>query len=539
MNNKGNSYCMNRIDKVGEGSYGIVYSGSFVQDPEEKVYAIKRNFKEASASWMGNIHEADVLVRLKGHPYIVEIHRISIGDPFSPKDPMTPKVSSKKDMLEDKMHFILEYMEHSGDDYLRDRVNFSYMNSRLILTQILLALEYMHNKNIVHRDLKPANILIRYDNGIPCAKICDFGMSCNYTRCHPGTPGVVTCWYRAPEICYGHSDYDFKSDIWSFGCLMYEFMTKKPWVFETTEDDTRIMNKIITLMEPDVDITEDLKYLESKSSKKLNIKTNDILAGKKTSFESQIRSQLKSGFIDFEKHCGPLSDYIDLMRKCLQLNPNNRPSLSEIMNHKFFKCYHNFMKSVRKSFITVPENEQVIINQSKERTWGVNMLIELYNKRKNYRWYNDMILFHALDLFERYLYWVNSSENTKVVVYDDETDKRGKIHTQEESELRMLVCVYVMHKYYCTLEHPRRWDTLNFYESKYNNQDYYKEAEDFEYCLVKNVCGYKIFRNTIIEMIDKFNDKYSENLTYKLLLNYCKIQNYIGSVENLYQKLNI
>ena len=69
--NKTNNGSMIRINKVGEGSYGIVYSGKFKDDKDEKVYAVKRNFKEKSTSWIGNVHEADVLVRLKGHPCIV------------------------------------------------------------------------------------------------------------------------------------------------------------------------------------------------------------------------------------------------------------------------------------------------------------------------------------------------------------------------------------------------------------------------------------------------------------------------------------
>ncbi len=125
----GNEYAsMDRIDKIGEGSYGIVYSGIFKEKLDKKMYAIKRNYKEATTAWMGNIHEADILVRLKGHPCIVEIHRISIGDPFDKTNPMTPRVKSKKDMNEDKLHFILEYMETSGEDYLKDSLNFHFQN---------------------------------------------------------------------------------------------------------------------------------------------------------------------------------------------------------------------------------------------------------------------------------------------------------------------------------------------------------------------------------------------------------------------------
>ncbi len=134
---------MVRLSKVGEGSYGIVYAGKFRDEKGDKIYAVKRNFKELTTNWIGNIHEADILVRLKGHPCIVELHKISMGDPFDPAYPMTPKITTddKKNMKEDKMHFIMEYLADSGDTYLRS-VKFSYLNSRLILCEFFVDLYY-------------------------------------------------------------------------------------------------------------------------------------------------------------------------------------------------------------------------------------------------------------------------------------------------------------------------------------------------------------------------------------------------------------
>ena len=45
---KNNNGAMIRISKIGEGSYGIVYSGKFKDDKEGKIYAIKRNFTHVS-----------------------------------------------------------------------------------------------------------------------------------------------------------------------------------------------------------------------------------------------------------------------------------------------------------------------------------------------------------------------------------------------------------------------------------------------------------------------------------------------------------
>jgi serine/threonine protein kinase len=239
---------MDRVEKIGEGSYGIVYSGKFKKsssDEEEKMYAVKRNFKEKSASWIGNIHEADILARLRGHPFVVEIKSFSYGDPFTQTKPMTPDLAQERKMREDKIHFVLEHAEQSGDSYICEN-KFSFYNSKIILVQVLLGLEFIHAKRIIHRDLKPSNILVSYDKqGLPIAKLCDFGMSAQHCKAVPSTPGVVTHWYRAPEICYKHEDYDYATDVWSFGCLMFEFVSKRAWMHGVDDSDTKIINKMI------------------------------------------------------------------------------------------------------------------------------------------------------------------------------------------------------------------------------------------------------------------------------------------------------
>ncbi|KAF6254591.1 NimA-related protein kinase 6 [Scenedesmus sp. NREL 46B-D3] len=100
----------------------------------------------------------------------------------------------------------------------------------LYFSQILDGLRGMHASRILHRDIKPANVLV-------CAagvlKLGDLGLG---RKMGPQTVDVAskvgTPYYCSPEVVKGVK-YDFKSDMWSMGCLLYELaMLKSPFEME-------------------------------------------------------------------------------------------------------------------------------------------------------------------------------------------------------------------------------------------------------------------------------------------------------------------
>ena len=103
--------------------------------------------------------------------------------------------------------------------FLRKRERLNEKTAKIIFKQIVLGLKYMHKLNIVHRDIKLDNLLLDLTNTI---KICDFGVSKilnspdEIMQDHCGTPA-----YIAPEVFKKKGYKGYSCDIWSMGVTLY------------------------------------------------------------------------------------------------------------------------------------------------------------------------------------------------------------------------------------------------------------------------------------------------------------------------------
>lgn len=117
--------------------------------------------------------------------------------------------------------------------------------------QVCEGLAYMHEHGVIHRDLKPSNVMIMTKkNERPLVKLVDFGLVKPIKKSY--SPGrelteygnfYGTAWYMSPEQGFS-GELDHRSDIYSFGCLLYILLGFEP-PFDG-EDSFAIMQKHMT-----------------------------------------------------------------------------------------------------------------------------------------------------------------------------------------------------------------------------------------------------------------------------------------------------
>ncbi|CDW73554.1 UNKNOWN [Stylonychia lemnae] len=126
---------------------------------------------------------------------------------------------------------------------------------QIIMGQLFLAADYMHQMDVIHRDLKLNNILLKskeknnYD-----LRIADFGLSCVYSDDKKPQEKCGTPTYIGPEILEGEK-YDHKVDIFSLGSIMYNLVTGR-YLFQSSDNDNILfLNKLCHLGHVDKQIT--------------------------------------------------------------------------------------------------------------------------------------------------------------------------------------------------------------------------------------------------------------------------------------------
>lgn len=147
--------------------------------------------------------------------------------------------------------------------------------------QILYGLSYLHVRNVVHRDIKCANLLV---DSYGSVKLADFGLA-KATKFNDVKSCKGTAFWMAPEVVRNEG-YGLAADIWSLGCTVLEMLTRQfPYA--------------------------PLEHMQAlyRIGKGLPPPVPDSLS----------------------------EDARDFILKCLQVNPNARPTASQLLNHPFVR----------------------------------------------------------------------------------------------------------------------------------------------------------------------------------------------------------
>lgn len=133
------------------------------------------------------------------------------------------------DLIEDQTNFYIVTEIIKGGELFQEilkKQKLDEADSARIVSQILLALNYMHKQNIIHRDLKPENILIENETNV---KLADFGFA--VINKNEGQSRVLgSPLYMAPEIIRGEA-YGPAVDIWAVGVITCILLTGRPPFF--------------------------------------------------------------------------------------------------------------------------------------------------------------------------------------------------------------------------------------------------------------------------------------------------------------------
>lgn len=190
------SYCFNRQDLLGSGSYSTVYLGYHISNPYYPVA-----IKEISMDRGSYIDEINLLESLRNAPFIIQLY------------------DSFEDFPSRRVYLILEYCNQGS---LADKRFSQISEVYRIFQQILQAMKTLRAQNIIHRDIKLANILLKND-GI---RLCDFNLAKKLQSPFLCAPKCGTPSHLPPEILFSpheqYAKFDLNFDVWALGVVLHQ-----------------------------------------------------------------------------------------------------------------------------------------------------------------------------------------------------------------------------------------------------------------------------------------------------------------------------
>ena len=289
------------IQKLGKGAYGVVWKA--IDRKYKQVVALKKVFDafHNATDAQRTFREIMFLQELNGHENIIRLLNII-------------KAENNKDI-----YLVFDFMETDLHAVIRANI-LEEIHKQYIVYQVLKSLKYIHSGDLIHRDLKPSNILL---NSECHAKVADFGLARSVAAKEDTTPilmteYVATRWYRAPEILLGSTKYTKAVDMWSVGCILGELIVGK-----AIYPGNSTLNQIERILElTGKPKPEDIDSIESPLAANI---LSQINVTKKKTFQSMFSNASDTA--------------LDLLKRLLVFNPNNRLTAEEALKHKYVEQF--------------------------------------------------------------------------------------------------------------------------------------------------------------------------------------------------------
>lgn len=270
-----------------------------------------------------------------------------------------PHIYKVFDFIEDDRNYyiISEFLE-GGElfAYLTKEKKINEKDSLKVMNILLSIVNYLHKKNITHRDLKPENLLLAKPNCLDSLKLIDFAQA-TYNK-----DGQVlqipqgTIFYVAPEVLL--QQYDKRADVWSCGVILYMLICGYH-PFSGKDDDT----------------------------------TEYLILNEEVQFPQEEWSQVNP-------------QIIDLLKKMLVKNPEERFTVQQCLSHGWFKSF----------------KEQTLPNQS----YFIDKIKNIYQMTS----FQKAIKLYLIQQQE----WNEEKENLKEIFKAYDKNKDGELQKEELEE---------------------------------------------------------------------------------------------------------
>lgn len=279
-----------KLEKIGEGTYGVVYKAKDRQTG--RAVALKKIRLDTDSEGVPSTAIREIaLLRELSHPNIVQLLDV---------------IHSST-----RLFLVFEFLDQDLKKYMD---NTKLVDTNLVksyMFQLLSGIAFCHAHRVLHRDLKPQNLLIDNEGNI---KLADFGLARAFNlpvRCY--THEVVTLWYRAPEILLGCKIYSTAVDVWSIGCIFVEMLTRTA-LFPGDSEIDQLFKIFRVLGTPTEEMWPKVTYLKDYKS--------DFPKWEPQSLGKLVPSLCEEG--------------LDLLEKLLTYTPGYRISAKSALYHPYF-----------------------------------------------------------------------------------------------------------------------------------------------------------------------------------------------------------